>query len=82
MIGVHEITPFPTHVDIMDWLDVKQKIYVNIMDWVDVKKISKNYFFGIDAQRGNVGVSVLLFFKNKPYVSFYGRLSFPLFHKN
>ena len=39
----------------------------------------KNRFFGIDAQRGNVGVSFLLFFKNMVYVSFDGRLSFPLF---
>ena len=47
-----------------------------------LKKVVNNYFFGIDAQRGNVGVSFLLFFKNKLYVSFDGRLSFPLFPKN
>ena len=39
----------------------------------------KSCFFEIDAQRGNVGVSFLFFFKNELYVSFDGRLSFSLF---
>ena len=60
----------------MDRLDVAQKIYVNIVDWLDVKKKLKSEFFGIDAQRSNVGVSFLLCFQNVLYVTFYGRVSF------
>ena len=69
----------------MDRLNVKYKIYVNIMDCLDVKeswKRGKVDFFEIDAQRSNVGVSFLLFLKNKLSVSFYGRLSFPFFQKS
>ena len=69
------------YVNIMDRLDVKYKIYVDIMDWLDVQKSWTSSFVGVDAQRGYVGVSFYFFFKNKLYVSFGGRLSFPLFQK-
>ena len=39
---------------------LSKKVHVNIMDWLDVReklKSSKSHFFGIDAQRSNVGVS-------------------------
>ena len=46
-----------------------------------VEKVGK-WFFEIDAQRSNVGVSFYLFLQNMLYVSFCGRVSFACFPKN